>query len=145
MESLNAVAERSDTWLEQVIRMRHPDGTFGKGDGAARETGGAIVAVLRMKGPVVQRDKVLKVLQEGQRRDGGFGKADAEGSDLETTYRVMRAFVMLKARPDDVEGLRSFVAKCRNDDHGYGVRPAEPSSVGACYYAAIIMHWLAMD
>jgi len=100
------------------------------------------VAVLRMKGPVVQRDNVVKTLKKGQRRDGGFGKAEADGSDLDTTYRVMRAFVMLKARPQDVEGVRSFVAKCRNDDHGFGVRPNQPSSVGTTYYAAIITHWL---
>jgi hypothetical protein len=94
---------------------------------------------------VVQRQNVLKTLKDGQRPDGGFGKADAEGSDLETTYRVMRAFVMLDAKPDNVEGVRSFVAKCRNDDHGFGVTPEQPSSVGATYYAAIISHWLAKE
>jgi prenyltransferase beta subunit len=145
LESIQAVSLRQDEWLEQVIRKRNLDGTWGKGPGAARETGSAIVAVLRMKGPVVQRQNVLKTLQDGQRPDGGFGKADAEVSDLETTYRVMRAFVMLQARPENVEGVRSFVAKCRNDDHGYGVTPEQPSSVGATYYAAIINHWLAKE
>jgi prenyltransferase beta subunit len=144
-ESIHAVAGPQDDWLERVIARRNPDGTWGKGDGLARETGSAVVAVLRMKGPVIERERVLKALKDGQRRDGGFGKADTENSDLETTYRVMRAFVMLKARPGDVEGLRSFVAKCRNDDHGYGVRPDQPSNVGATYYAAIINHWLATN
>jgi prenyltransferase beta subunit len=145
LESFKATAPKQDEWLELVIRKRHPDGTWGEGAGAGRETGSAIVAVLRMKGPVVQGDNVLKVIKGGQRPDGGFGKADAAGSDLETTYRVMRAFFMLKARPDNVEGVRSFVAKCRNSDHGYGVRPGEPSNVGATYYAAIISHWLGKE
>jgi prenyltransferase beta subunit len=142
-ESIAAVASAQDEWLEKVIRKRNPDGTWGGADALARDTGSALVAVLRMKGPVVERERVLKGLKDGQRRDGGFGKADADGSDLESTYRVIRAFKMLKAQPADVEGVRSFVAKCRNDDHGYGVRPNEPSSVGATYFAAIINHWLA--
>ncbi len=145
LESLNTVSSHQDEWLELVIRKRKPDGTWGQGPGAARETGSAIVAVLRMKGPVVQRDNVIKTLKAGQRGDGGFGTADTETSDLETTYRVMRAFVMLKTMPDNIEGVRSFVAKCRNDDHGYGVRPNQPSSVGAAYYAAIITHWLPKE
>ena len=64
------------------------------------------------------------------------------GSDLETTYRVMRAFMMLKDRPSDVNGLRRFIARCRNTDGGYGVAPGQPSTVGGSYFAAIIRHWL---
>ena len=145
LESFNTVSSHQDEWLELVIAKRHPDGTWGQGTGAARETGSAIVAVLRMRGPVIQRDNVIKTLKAGQRGDGGFGTADTETSDLESTYRVMRAFVMLKTMPDNVEGVRSFVAKCRNDDHGYGVRPNQPSSIGATYYAAIINHWLPKE
>ena len=76
-----------------------------------------------------------------QRMNGGYGKEGTATSDLESTYRVMRAFVMLKSQPKDVEGVRSFVAKCRNADGGYGVSPAEPSNVNATYFAAIIRHW----
>jgi prenyltransferase beta subunit len=145
LESFETVSSHQDEWLELVIAKRHPVGTWGEGAGAARETGSAAVAVLRMKGPVIHRDTVVKTLKAGQRADGGFGTADTENSDLESTYRVMRAFVMLRTLPDNVEGLRSFVAKCRNDDHGYGVRPNQPSGVGATYYAAIIMHWLPKE
>jgi hypothetical protein len=49
---------------------------------------------------------------------------------------------MLKAKPGNVEGVRSFVAKCRNADGGYAVAPGQPSSVNATYFAAIITHWL---
>jgi hypothetical protein len=113
-----------------------------KGAGQARDTGGAVVAVLRLGGKVEHRDKVLEALKAGQRDDGGYGKADAKGSDLETTYRVLRAFHMLKDRPD-AEKVRKFVAKCRNEDDGYGVMPGQPSAVGGTYFASIILHWLA--
>jgi hypothetical protein len=142
---LEAVGKRppqADAWLEQLAKMRNPDGTYGKGDGMARDTGGAVVAVLRLGGKVQHKDKVLEVLKAGQRDDGGYGKADARGSDLETTYRVMRAFHMLKEQPD-AEKVRKFVAKCRNEDGGYGVMPGERSAVSGTYFASIILHWLA--
>jgi hypothetical protein len=143
LEAVKQDSARAKAWLEQVEKMRNPDGTYGKDLGQARDTGGAVVAVLRLKGKVTEPKAVLKVLKEGQRLNGGYGKADSDlASDLETTYRVMRAFVMLKARPDDVEGIRSFVAKCRNEDGGYAVIPGDPSTVGGTYFAAIIRHWL---
>ncbi len=141
---LEAIGERprtSDVWLEQIAKLRHADGTFGMDDDVARATGGAVVAVLRLGGKVEHRDRVLQALKSGQRADGGFGKEQAKTSDLETSYRVMRAFVRLKDRPD-VERFRSFVANCRNADGGYGVAPGEPSSVSATYFASIILHWL---
>lgn len=141
LEAIRARPRAADTWLEQIAKLRHTDGTYGMGDGVARATGGAVVAVLRLGGKVEHRENVLRALKTGQRADGGFGKEQAKSSDLETSYRVMRAFVMLQEKPE-VERLRAFVAKCRNADGGYGVAPGEPSSVGATYYAAIILHWL---
>jgi hypothetical protein len=122
--------------------MRHADGTYGEGDGVARDTGGAVCAVLRLGGAVEQRNNVLKALNAGQRKDGGFGKPGVEGSDLATTYRVARAFHMLKTQPEKAGRLRDFIARCRNDDGGYGVAPGQPSNVSGCYYAGIILHWL---
>jgi prenyltransferase beta subunit len=132
----------ADEWLRQIARMRNPDGTYGKGDGQGRATGSAVAAVLRLGGKVEQRDNVLKALRAGQRKDGGFGKEEAAGSDLETTYRVMRSFHMLKEMPD-AAACRAFVARCRNEDGGYGVTPGQPSNVGATYYAGSVLHWLA--
>jgi hypothetical protein len=101
------------------------------------------VTLLRLGGDVADRAALVKILKDGQRRNGGYGKDDNEiASDLETTYRVMRCFVMLKASPENVEGMRSFVAKCRNEDGGYGMTPGEPSNVNATYFAGIIRHWL---
>jgi hypothetical protein len=142
---LEAVEKRPpqvNAWLEQVAKMRNADGTYGKGDSLARDTGSAVVVVLRLGGKVEQPENVLKALKAGQRPDGAFGKADASGSDLETTYRVMRAFHMLKEKPADVAKLQAFLAKCRNSDGGYGVAPGQPSGVSPTYNAAIILHWL---
>jgi prenyltransferase beta subunit len=142
---LEAVGKRSpkaEDWLKQVAEMRNKDGTYGRGDGTTRETGSAAVTVLRLGGMVEDKDNVLKALWSGQRKDGGFGKGDAEGSDLETTYRVMRCFHMLKEQPD-AEACRAFVARCRNADGGYGVAPGKPSSVSGTYYAGSVLHWLS--
>jgi prenyltransferase beta subunit len=132
-----------DEWLALVSKMGNGDGTFGKGPGEARDTGGAVVALLRMGAKVDKSAVVLKTLNAGQRKDGGYGKADAAGSDLESTYRVLRAYHMLKAKPEHVDGLRKFIASCRNADGGYGVAPGQESNVSGTYYAAIISHWLS--
>jgi len=143
LEQTKEKSPKANEWSAAIRKMQNADGTFGSGPGAARATGGAAVALMRLK-EKVDADAVLKTLKAGQRANGGFGKEDdAEASDMETSYRVLRCFVMLKAKPERVEGLRSFVAKCRNADGGYGVVPGQPSTVGGTYYAAIMTHWLA--
>lgn len=143
LERLKAKSPKNDDWLKEVVKLQNPDGTFGKGPGQARATGGSVVTLLRLGGKVPDTERVLKVLKAGQRQNGGYGKNDDEiASDLETTYRVMRCFVMLKSKPGNVEGIRSFVAKCRNPDGGYGIAPGQASSIGGTYFASIILHWL---
>ena len=142
LEAVEKRSPRADDWLRQVAEMRHADGTYGKGDGTARATGSAVVTVLRLGGKVEDRDNVLKALRAGQRPDGGFGKEGTAGSDLETTYRVMRCFHMLKEQPD-AEACRAFVAKCRNPLGGYGTVPGQPPSVAGTYFAGSVLHWLA--
>jgi prenyltransferase beta subunit len=140
LESVGKLPPAVDEWLDTLKRMRNEDGTFGKGEARARATGGAAVAVLRLGGKV-DRERVLRALKAGQREDGGFGKEGAKSSDLETSYRVLRAFHMLKDTPA-VKKIRSFIASCRNDDGGYGVAPGQKSSASGTYFAAIILHWL---
>ena len=111
-------------------------------DGGARDVGSVAAFRLRLGRELPHRSGVVKALRDGQRDDGAWAKADATGSDLEATYRVMRAFYLLKEKPADVAKLRAFVAKCRNVDGGYGVAPGQPSNVGATYYAAIVTKWL---
>ena len=142
LEGLGKTSPRNQEWIKEIRKMQNADGTFGKGLGQARATGGAVAAILRLGGKV-DRDNVLAALKKGRRKSGGYGEADAgDASDLATTYRVMRTFMMLKSRPDDVPALEAFIAKCRNGDGGYGVTPGQPSSVSGCYYAAIIRRWL---
>jgi prenyltransferase beta subunit len=145
LERAEAKSPKQKDWLKEVEAMATPDGTFGKGDGTARDTASAIVTILRIGAsePGADRTKAwLKVLKAGQRQDGGWGKTDGKASDLESSYRVMRCFVMLKARPDNVDGLRAFIAKCRNADGGYGSAPGQSSTAADTYFAAIITHWL---
>lgn len=141
-ESLGKRPPHAEAWLAEIAKLRNSDGTYGKDSGMARDTGGAVCAVLRLGGKVEHPDTVLRVLNAGQRKDGGFGKAGAAGSDLESCYRIARAFHMLKSKPQAAERLREFIDRCRNDDGGYGVAPGQPSNVGGCYYAGIILHWL---
>jgi hypothetical protein len=144
-ESLGKRPPQAEAWLAEIAKLRNPDGTYGKDGSMARDTGGAVCAVLRLGGKVENPDAVLRTLNAGQRKDGGFGKAGVEGSDLESCYRIARAFHMLKSKPKNSEGLREFIGRCRNDDGGYGVAPGQPSNVGGCYYAGIILHWLKSD
>jgi hypothetical protein len=84
---------------------------------------------------------VPTILNPGQRQDGGWGKAEGD-SDIETTYRVMRAYHLLKEKPKDVTAVRKFIAAHRNADGGYATRPGDPSTMSGAYYAAVITKWL---
>ena len=141
-EALGKRPAQADAWLEQIAKLRNDDGSYGKGDAAARDTGSAVAAVLRLGGKVDHAEGAIKAIQEGQRADGGFGEANAPASDLATCYRVMRSLHMLKAVPQDPGRLRAFLDSCRNDDGGYGVAKGKPSSASGTYYAAIITRWL---
>lgn len=143
LERIDQKPAEAASWLQQVERMRNPDGSYGEGLGAARATGSAVVAYLRLGGKLENPAPIVNVLNAGQRGDGGFAREDGKVSDLETSYRVMRAYYMLKKQPAKAAALKTFVGKCRNADGGYGVSPGQPSSVGGTYFAAIILHWLA--
>lgn len=82
------------------------------------------------------------VLVTGQREDGGWGKKGEKASDIETTYRVMRALMLLKEKPKDVKKLRAFVEAHRNKDGGYATKPGDKSSMSGVYYCAIVSKWL---
>jgi prenyltransferase beta subunit len=140
-EAIGAKCELADNWVAAIQRAAKPDGTYGKGDGAARATAGAVVTLLRLGAPVDKRESVLKLLKAGQRDDGGWGKA-GEPSDLETTYRVVRAFVMLKDSPRDAAACRAFIGRCRTAEGSYSLRPGQEGAMGSTYFAAIVLHWL---
>jgi prenyltransferase beta subunit len=123
---------------EEVGRMKARDPK----DGGARETGSLAAFRLRLGRELADRHAVAETLKAGQRDDGGWGKTGATGSDLESTYRVMRACMLMKEFPADAGKLRGFIAKCRNADGGYGTKPDEASSMSGVYYAGMVGKWL---
>jgi prenyltransferase beta subunit len=137
-EAIGRVPGYAKAWTEIVEKRR----TAPPGDGTARDVGGATVALLRMGVKPADTAAVVAVLDSDQRPDGGFNAGKDPSSDLESTYRVLRCYHMLKSKPKDVARLREFVAKCRNDDGGYGVTRGQKSAVGPTYFASIILHWL---
>jgi prenyltransferase beta subunit len=123
-------------WLAPFDATHHADGSYGAG---AADTGRAVCTYLRLKQPLPDRAGALRSLRAAQNADGGFG-ASGSTSDLTTSYPVMRAFSMLKEKPD-LARMRGFVERCRNADGGYGVTPGAPSTVTGTYYASIIQFW----
>jgi prenyltransferase beta subunit len=141
-EALGTRPPVAEQWLRQIESERKPDGSFGALNDA-RINGGMTVIVLRLGGKVDNPAAIVAQLDASQHADGGFGAGRKDQpSELETTYRVMRCYHMLKAKPASAAALQAFIRKCYNKDGGYGVAPGQPSSVSAIYFASIIRHWL---
>jgi prenyltransferase beta subunit len=120
--------------LESVAPdLKSPDG--------ARELGSAVAMHLRL-GLKAEGKPIPPPLVEGQRADGGWGKKGEKASDIETTYRVMRAFMLLKEKPKDVKKLREFIDAHRNKDGGYATKPGDKSTISGVYYCIIVSKWL---
>lgn len=125
-------------WAEQVNADRKPDGTWGEGGSRARQTGSCAAALLRMGATLDKKAAVAAALKEGQRPDGGWSR-DGTASDLETTYRVMRALFMMKESPD-LDALKSYLAKHRRDDGSYASAPGKADG-GGTYFATTVNRW----
>jgi hypothetical protein len=104
------------------------------------DTGSVAAMYLRLGRPVEVHTHGF--LQDGQREDGGWGRGKGKTSDLETTYRVMRALMLRKIKPKDPAAVRTFLMSCRNKDGGFASKPGDPSTVGGTYQFAIITKWL---
>jgi prenyltransferase beta subunit len=130
-------------WLE-LARALEERGTTPRGEDPVRYAASVAALILRLGKELnpVGRPNMVKLMREGQRDDGAYGKADSKYSDLESTYRVMRALYLLKEKPKDYVKLRDFIEKCRNKDGGYGTMPGEKSSVNGIYFATIVTKWL---
>lgn len=125
-------------------------GALGPTAERAREAGSLLAFSLRLSPDTKLEPKQVEMMSspllDGQRADGGWGKSDEKASDIETTYRVMRALMLLKQPPKDVKMLREFIESHRNKDGGYATKPGDKSSMSGVYYATIITKWLdAMD
>ena len=140
------IAARELRWVGGIKRsppgwIENLDGTFGPCGGTADATGGHVATILRLGGKIDHPERVIAVMKNGQKADGGFGYS-GQTSNLESSYRIMRSLHMLKAKPAAPERVRAFIARCRNTDGGYGVVPDQLSSAAGTYFAAIILHWL---
>lgn len=141
---LEAIKKKSPDfprWTEQIEADKNPDGTFGKGAGQARATGSAAAALLRMGVNLDDERKaaVLKAMRDGQKEDGGWGEGDGP-SDLGSSYRIMRAFFMLKEKPD-LARLRAFIAPRRQSDGGYAAKPGGAADPSSTYTSSIMLMW----
>src|SRR5262249_29669703 len=45
-EAVGKKAPKADEWLKEIVKTRNADGTYGKGSGTARATGGAVAAIM---------------------------------------------------------------------------------------------------
>jgi hypothetical protein len=89
-----------------------------------------------------ERADVAALVRRDQLPDGGWAKPKTKASDAETTYRVMRALMLLTEKPKNPEAVAKFVTSCRRPYGGYGVDAEAPSSMSGVYYAAKISEWL---
>ena len=137
-EAVGRVAGQADAWLEQIAKLRNADGTYGKGDGAARDTGGAVAAVLRLGGKVEHPEAVLKAMKAGQRKTAASARRTRQPRTWRRAIASCARFTCSRRKPDDAGRLRAFVDSCRNDDGGYGVARANRRSASGTYYAATI-------
>ena len=142
MEAAGKIAPIASQWSRELLSKANRDGSFGKGAETARATGGTVVAILRLGGSAQDSKHVITILDQGQSKDGGFTKDESGLSDLDSSYRIMRCYHMLKAKPARAGAVREFIASCRNDGGGYGPQPRKPSQVGSTYNAGSILHWL---
>ncbi|MCE9567886.1 MAG: terpene cyclase/mutase family protein [Planctomycetes bacterium] len=114
-------------------------------NGGARAIGSITAFTLRL-GLGKETDSkpmaIAQLMDRGQLADGGWSKEGEKASDIETTYRVMRAYMLLKEKPKDVKKVREFVESHRNKDGGYATKPGDKSNMGGVYYATIITKWL---
>jgi prenyltransferase beta subunit len=131
-----------DEWFTIAAKYLESVAPDIKGAEGARELGSAIAMHLRLGVKPEGKPSPPTPLTEGQRDDGGWGKKGEKASDIETTYRVMRAFMLLKEKPKDVKKLRAFIDAHRNKNGGYATKPGDKSSMSGVYYAAIISKWL---
>jgi hypothetical protein len=135
-----------DDWFE--IAGKYSMDTFKgppKGE-QAREAGSLLAFSLRLKPDEKfepgNKAVVASPLLSGQREDGGWGKTGDKASDIETTYRVMRALMLLKEKPKDMKKLREFIESHRNQDNGYATKPGDKSTMSGAYYCIIVSKWL---
>ncbi len=125
-------------WLKAAAEVQNQKVT------TSRDFGSAAAMRLRLGQTFTkeEKDNAVTMLGLAQDDDGGWGKAGEKSSDIETTYRVMRCFMLLKEKPKDVKALRAFLEKHRVEGGGAATKPGDPPSMSGVYYVTIIGKWL---
>jgi prenyltransferase beta subunit len=162
-EAVKQFPEVTKEWIVELRKTANPDGSYGEGPTKGRSTGGAIAFILRLNGELSpeERKAAVSTLQSAQQADGAFIGADGKTTDLEATYRIMRAFYLLKEKPKDLKKLNEYLLSCQSEDGGFGPKPAtkgsgnrfgedgdsnyrvaSKSTVSATYYYASISKWI---
>ena len=141
LEAIKATSPDFPRWIAQIKEDQNPDGTFGSGVAIPRATGSKVAALLRMNVTLEPEKKaaIVAALRAGQKPDGGWAEADG-ASDLGTSYRIMRAFFMMKEKPD-LNRLRAYLTSHRQSDGGYGSKPGASSDLGGTYSCSIMSYW----
>ena len=119
------------------------DGTFGK-DSAGPALRAAPWCPVADGGEGDNTETIIKTLQEGQRRNGGFGK-DGLGERRGSGNLLPHSAAFHAQGP--AQGRRRHAFLCRQvpqQDGGYAVAPGMQSSLSGTYYAANIRHWLEL-
>jgi hypothetical protein len=86
-------------------------------------------------------EAILKTLESGQRRDGGWGLF-LTSSDTTLTFRVVQVYTLLgkvPPRPDDVKAL---ILSYREKGGGYSGAPRLGAQVFHTYEALQVLQWL---
>jgi poly(3-hydroxybutyrate) depolymerase/prenyltransferase beta subunit len=141
MEAIKANSPDFPRWIAQVKEGENPDGTYGSGTALPRLTGSKVASLLRMNVTLdpTKKAAIVAALRAGQRADGGWSEGDGP-TDLNTSYRIMRAFYMMKEKPD-LDRLRAYIAKHRNSDGGFGAKPGASSDLSGTYFCSIMSYW----
>ena len=138
MESGQRKTAKSTDWIQFVETTMH------KGQaGDIRLPGGAVAALLRLGVEKSQEEKMalVKLLIAGSKADGSWGHIESTTGDLDSSYRILRAVVMLGGHMDG-KTLKRFIARCRHSGGGYSVQPGKPATVSATYQALTLLEWL---
>lgn len=125
-------------WIAKYEADQLADGSWGEGGAKPRMTGSYAAGLLRMGASLKNKDAIVKTLKEGQRPDGGWSR-DGTTSDLETSYRIMRALFMMKEKPD-LDALKAYLAKHRQNDGAYESAPGKNDGAGT-YYVTTVNRW----
>ncbi|MGL6076274.1 MAG: prenyltransferase/squalene oxidase repeat-containing protein [Fimbriiglobus sp.] len=136
-----------DPWFAIAAKEYESQKGIDAKEGGARLTASYMAMLLRLKRTFEKLPEMRQAILTGQKDDGGWGKAGAKTSDLETCYRVLRALkldktdkaVAVKLSP----ALTKFIDSCRNADGGYSVEPSQSSTLSGTYYAVMVETFLA--